>query len=90
MLLSLYACKSANPEDLFARILGRKYVLIFHIQLDDRSRVAVATGVVKIIVKMKFPKKMFSARELTGLQSGTPLATPLLLQKRRPWFLDGT
>ena len=59
MLLSLYACKSANPEDLFARILERKYVLIFHIQLDDRSRVAVATGVVKIIVKMKFPKKMF-------------------------------
>ena len=59
MLLSLYACKSANPEDLFARILKRKYVLIFHIQLDDRSRVAVATGVVKIIVKMKFPKKMF-------------------------------
>ena len=59
MLLSLYACKSANPEDLFARILERKYVLILHIQLDDRSRVAVATGVVKIIVKMKFPKKMF-------------------------------
>ena len=59
MLLSLYACKSANPEDLFARILERKYVLILHIQLDDRSRVAVATGVVKIIVKIKFPKKMF-------------------------------
>ena len=33
MLLSLYACKSASPEDLSARIVERKYVLTLHIQL---------------------------------------------------------
>ena len=59
MLLSLYACKSVSPEDLSARLLERKYVLTFHIQLNDRYRVAVDTGVVKIIVRMKFPPKMF-------------------------------
>ena len=52
MLLSLYACKSASPEDLSARIVERKYVLIFHVQLDDRSRVAVATGVVSFCLKI--------------------------------------
>ena len=35
MLLSLYACKSASPEDLSARIVERKYVLTLHIQLND-------------------------------------------------------
>ena len=35
MLLSLYACKSASPEDLSARIVERKYVLTLRIQLND-------------------------------------------------------
>ena len=44
---------NASPERHAARIVERKYVLILHIQLNDRSEVAVGTGIVKIIVKIK-------------------------------------
>ena len=89
MLLSLYACKSAIPEDLSARIVERKYVLTLHIQLNDFQS-CCRHWRRQNNCENEISPKMFQARELTGLQSGTPLATPLFLQKRRPWALDGT
>ena len=61
ILLSMYACRtmSASPESFSAGIVERKYVLILHIQLNDRSGVAVDTGIVKISVRIKFTKKPF-------------------------------
>ena len=55
ILLSLYTCRSASPESFSARM----YVLTLHIQLKDRSEVVVDTGILKIIVRIKFPKKSF-------------------------------
>ena len=59
ILLSLYTCRRASPESFSARIVDRKYVLTLHIQLKDRSEVVVDTGILKIIVRIKFPKKSF-------------------------------
>ena len=62
---------SASPESFSARIVERKYVLILQIQLNDRSGIAVDTGIVKINVRIKFTKKSFNP--VLGLQSGTLL-----------------
>ena len=67
---------------LVFNIVERKCVLTLHIQLNDRSRVAVDTGIVKIIVRIKFPLKILLSPFVTGLQSGTLLevaATPSLI-----------
>ena len=53
---------SASPESHASRKVERKYVLILQIQLNDRSGVAVDTGIVKIIVRIKFTKKSFQSR----------------------------
>ena len=51
---------SASPESFSAGIVERKYVLILHIQLNDRSGVAVDTDIVKIIVRINLPKNLFN------------------------------
>ena len=63
---------------LVFNIVERKGVLTLHIQLNDRSGDAVDTGIVKIIVSLKFPPpphptQILLSPCLTGLQSGTPL-----------------
>ena len=64
---------------LVFNIVERKCVLTLHIQLNDRSGVAVDTGIVKIIVRIQFPQKILLSPCLTGLQSGTPLEVPQFL-----------
>ena len=59
ILLSLCAYGGASPESFSACIVERKYVLTLHVQLNDRSGFAIDTGVVKIIVRIKFPQKTF-------------------------------
>ena len=59
ILLSLCAYRSSSPESFSACIVERKYVLTLQVQLNDRSGVAIDTGIVKIIVRIKFPKKSF-------------------------------
>ena len=47
-----------EPRELLC-LQERKYVLTLQVQLNDRSGVAIDTGIVKIIVRIKFPKKSF-------------------------------
>ena len=65
--------------------------MTLHIQLNDRSGIAVDTGFVKIIVSLKFPPKILLSQCLTGLQSGMPLEVAairfLLLQTWHIWQL---